>query len=262
MSPGFLPESKGHLQAINPLQRQSTTAAPKNSTDLHQPNCAHVRRDGAATMRVLLADDHILIRGGLRALLATRDNLQICGEASNGPDAVDLAVKTKPDVVIVNLNLPGIGGIEATRQIRKVAPKTEILIFTTQDSPDLMREALRAGARGYLLKSAPDEQIVQAIEAIGRHQAFCSSSVSEKLMEHFATRARTTSDVALLTNRERQVLRLVASGYTGKRVAQALGISLKTVNTHRACAMRKLRLRSVADVVRFAVREKLIECKE
>jgi DNA-binding NarL/FixJ family response regulator len=164
--------------------------------------------------------------------------------------------------VIVNLNLPGIGGIEATRQIRKVAPKTEILIFTTQDSPDLMREALRAGARGYLLKSAPDEQIVQAIEAIGRHQAFCSNSVSEKLMEHFAARARTTGNAALLTNRERQVVRLVATGYTGKRIAQALGISLKTVNSHRACAMRKLRLRSVADVVRYAVREKLIECKE
>jgi DNA-binding NarL/FixJ family response regulator len=262
MSPDFLPESDRHLKALNPLEPQPAATSPNDSADLHQPSSAHARRDGTVTTRVLLADNHILIRGGLRALLATRDNLQICGEASNGRDAVDLAVRTKPDVVIINLNLPSIGGIEATRQIRKAAPDTEVLIFTTQDSADLMREALRSGARGYLLKSAPDDQIVAAIEAIGRHQTFCSSSVSEKLLEQFATRARMTSDVALLTNRERQVVRLVASGYTGKRIAQTLGVSLKTVNTHRACAMRKLHLRSVADVVRYAVREKLIECKE
>src|SRR5215472_10833222 len=102
-------------------------------------------------MRVLLADNHILIRGGLRAVLAMHGNLQICGEASNGRDAVELTVRTKPDVVIINLNLPGVGGIQAARQIRKAAPRTEVLIFTAQDSADLMREALRAGARGYLL---------------------------------------------------------------------------------------------------------------
>jgi DNA-binding NarL/FixJ family response regulator len=212
-------------------------------------------------MRVLLADNHILIRGGLRAVLAMHGNLQICGEASNGRDAVDLTVRTKPDVVIINLNLPGVGGIQAARQIREAAPRTEILIFTAQDSADLMREALRAGARGYLLKSASDEEIVQAVEALGSHKTFCSNAMSAKLLEQFGSESRPSSDLASLTNRERQVVRLVASGYRGKRIAQTLGISVKTVNTHRTCAMRKLRLRSVADVVRYAVREKLIECK-
>jgi DNA-binding NarL/FixJ family response regulator len=212
-------------------------------------------------MRVLLADNHLLIRGGLRALLRMHGNVQICGEAANGPDAIDLAVKRKPDVVVINLNLPGISGIEATRQIRKEVPDTEVLIFTAQDSADLMREALRAGARGYLLKSSPDEQIVEAIEAMGRHQMFCSSTVSEKLLDQLAPRIPAMNDALPLTNRERQILRLVASGYRGKRIAEMLGISLKTVNTHRTGAMRKLRLRSVADVVHYAIREKLIECK-
>jgi DNA-binding NarL/FixJ family response regulator len=189
-------------------------------------------------------------------------NFQICGEASNGPDAVDLAIKKKPDVVIINLNLPGISGIEATRQIRKEAPDVEVLIFTAEDSADLMREALRAGARGYLLKSAPDDQIVEAIEAMGRHQMFCSSTVSEKLLDQLAPPIRMNGDAAPLTNRERQILRLVATGYRGKRIAEMLGISLKTVNTHRTGAMRKLHLRSVADVVHYAIRERLIECKE
>jgi DNA-binding NarL/FixJ family response regulator len=128
-------------------------------------------------MRVLLADDHVVIRDGLRTLLQTHNNFQICGEASNGREAVDLAVQKKPDVVIININLPEINGIEATRQIRKQAPGTEILIFTKENNQDLLREALRAGARGYLLKSAPDEQIIEAIEALARHEAFCSSQV-------------------------------------------------------------------------------------
>jgi DNA-binding NarL/FixJ family response regulator len=212
-------------------------------------------------MRVLLADNHVLIRGGLRAVLARQSNLQICGEANNGRDAVDLAAKTRPDVVIINLNIPGIGGIEATRQIRKAVPSTEVLIFTSQDNADLMREALRAGARGYLLKSASDKQIVEAIEALGRQHTFRSNSVSAKSLKQCSSEIQPSGDVALLTNRERQVLQLVASGYRGKGIAQTLGISPKTVNSHRTCAMRKLHLRSIADVVRYALREKLIECK-
>jgi DNA-binding NarL/FixJ family response regulator len=208
-------------------------------------------------MRVLLADNHVVIRGGLRALLQTHNNFEICGEAINGREAVDLAVQKKPDVVIINVNLPGINGIEATRQIRKQAPGTEILIFTAENNEDLLREALRAGARGYLLKSAPDEQIIEAIEALARHQAYCSSSVSEKLLDNL-TRRPGIDDGMSLTNRERQILRLIAEGLQGKRIAPMLDISLKTVNTHRAAAMRKLHLRSIVDVVRYAVREKLI----
>jgi DNA-binding NarL/FixJ family response regulator len=208
--------------------------------------------------RVLLADNHILIRGGLRALLQAHSNFQICGEAGNGREAVDLAIRKRPDVVIMNLNLPGISGIEATRQIRKEVPSAEVLIFTADDSVDLMREALRAGARGYLSKSAPDEQIIDAIEALGRHQAVCPS-VSDRLIDSFTDRISVNGEGVHLTNRERQILRLVASGYRGKRIADVLGISLKTVNTHRMSAMRKLHLRSVADVVHYAIREGLIQ---
>jgi DNA-binding NarL/FixJ family response regulator len=210
-------------------------------------------------MRVLIADNHIVIRGGLRALLQTHGNLQICGEASNGREAVELAIRKRPDVVVINLNLPGVSGIEATRRIRKDLPGTEVLIFTADDSVDLMREALRAGARGYLLKSAPDEQIVDAIETLGRHETFCPGVLSEKLFDNFANQIPGISDSKRVTNRERQILRLVAAGYRGKRIAEMLGISLKTVNTHRASAMRKLRLRSVADVVHYAIREQLIQ---
>jgi DNA-binding NarL/FixJ family response regulator len=209
-------------------------------------------------MRVLLADNHVVIRGGLRALLQMHKNFQICGEAINGREAVDLAVQKKPDVVIININLPGINGIEATRQIRKQAPGTEILIFTAQNNEDLLREALRAGARGYLLKSAPDEQIMEAIEALTRHQAYYSSSVSEKLLDNLTHRSPGIDDGMSLTNRERQILRLIAEGLQGKRIAPMLNISLKTVNTHRAAAMRKLHLRSIVDVVRYAIREELI----
>jgi DNA-binding NarL/FixJ family response regulator len=205
-------------------------------------------------MRVMLADNHLVIRRGLRALLQTNSNFQICGEASNGCEAVDLAIQKKPDVVVINVNLPGLNGIEATRQIRREAPGTEVLIFTSENNRDLMREALCAGALGYLLQSAPDEQIITAIETLARHQTFSPSSVSggpvyRKLGEHNGTR---------LTTRESEVLRLIAQGHRSKAIALMLGISLKTVGTHRAAAMRKLQLRSVAEVVHYAIRERLV----
>jgi DNA-binding NarL/FixJ family response regulator len=209
-------------------------------------------------MRVLLADCHVVIRSGLRALLQMHNNFQICGEASNGREAVDLAIQKKPDVVVIDIDLSDIDGIEATRQIRRGAPSTELLVFTAENNEDLMQEALRAGARGYLLKSEPDQQIIQAIEAVAQHQTFCSSPLSEKLLDSLALRIPGISDGVRLTNRERQILRLIAGGHGGKRIAQMLGIGLRTVDTHRAAAMRKLELHSIADMVRYAIREKLI----
>jgi DNA-binding NarL/FixJ family response regulator len=210
-------------------------------------------------VHILLADNHVVIRGGLRALLQTRSNFHICGETNNGREAIDLAAQKKPDVVVINVNLPIVGGIEATRQIRRASPKTEILIYTMESNNDLIRAALSAGARGYLLKSAPDEQIIEAIEALARHHPFYSSSVSEKLLNDLTMRVRGDSNGVHLTAREREILRLIAEGHRGKRIALMLGISQKTVETHRAAAMRKLQLQSVAQVVRYAVREKLIQ---
>jgi DNA-binding NarL/FixJ family response regulator len=205
-----------------------------------------------AMVRIFLADHHVLIRGGLRSLLRARKDFFICGEAENGIEAVNLAIQTKPDVVVMNVNMPGINGIEATRQIRKAVPNTEVLIFTAENNEDIMRESLQAGARGYLLKSASDEQIIAAIEALAQHEGYYSGAVAEKLL-------RSGQHRSLLTTREREILRLIAEGRRSKEIALMLGVSPRTVETHRAAGMRKLDLHSVAEVVRYAIRERLIQ---
>jgi DNA-binding NarL/FixJ family response regulator len=202
-------------------------------------------------VRIFLADHHVLIRGGLRTLLRARSDFFICGEADNGTEAVKLAIQAKPDVTIMSVNMPGINGIEATRQIRKAIPDTEILIFTAENDEDIMRECLRAGARGYLLKSASDEQIIEAIEALAQHHGYYSGSVTEKLLH-------AGYDRSLLTARQREILRLIAQGRRSKEIALMLGVSLRTVESHRAAGMRKLHLHSIAEVVRYAIRERLV----
>ena len=195
----------------------------------------------------------------MRALLEARSNFHICGETGDGRGAVDLATQKKPDVVVINVNLPVINGIEATRKIRQAAPDTNVLIYTAQNNADLIREALRAGARGYLSKSAPDEQIIEAIEALARRRPFYSSSASAKLFDEMTISVRGDGNGVRLTAREREILRLIAEGNRSKHIALVLGISQKTVDTHRTAAMRKLHLQSVAQVVRYAVRERLIQ---
>jgi DNA-binding NarL/FixJ family response regulator len=214
---------------------------------------------GTTMTSVLLADNHLLIRGGLRTLLQARGDFHVCGEASDGYEAVSLAIHKHPDIVITNINLPGINGIEVTRQICQNVPAAQILIFTAEDNEDLMREALRAGARGYLLKSAPDEQIIEAIETLAANQAYRSSAMCEKVLDNMTNQIRVNDPGAQLTRREREILRLVAQGYRNKIIAAMLGVSVKTVDTHRATAMRKLGIRSTVEVVRYAIRQKLIQ---
>jgi DNA-binding NarL/FixJ family response regulator len=213
---------------------------------------------GAVMTRILVADNRVVIRAGLRALLQTRSDFLVCGEARDGREAIDLALQKKPDIVVINVNMPVVNGIEATRQIRQASPGTEVLIYTEENNDDLIREAVGAGARGYLLESAGDEEVIEAIVALARHCPFYSSVVSERLLHNMTQRVRGDSSGVRLTDREQEILRLVAEGRRGKHIAQMLGISKKTVDTHRTAAMRKLRLQSVAEVVRYAVREKLI----
>ena len=208
--------------------------------------------------RVMLADDHAVVRRGLRTLIEGVPGWEVCAEAANGNEAVALASETKPDVLIMDLSMPGLGGVDATIQIRKRVPQTEVLILTMHDSDRLAGEALRAGARGYLLKGESEDKLMAALEALARHQPYFSPSVSETLLQGYlhSERAR---DAKQLTPRERQIVKLVAEGKSNKRIAAILGLSVKTVETHRSAAMHKVGARSAADLTLYAARNDLVE---
>ena len=208
-------------------------------------------------VRILLADDHAVVRRGLRALLEARQDFEVCAEASNGREAVELALHHKPDVAVLDISLPIVNGIEATRQIRRDAPGTEVMIFTLHDRESEIRDVLHAGARGYVLKSEADEQIVRAVEALARHHAYFSDHVSETLLDNFVEQAGSGNAITL-TAREREVVQLIAEGNSNKKIAHLLSISVKTVETHRSASMRKLDIHSTAELVRYAVRQRLI----
>ncbi len=212
-------------------------------------------------IRIMLADDHEVVRQGLRRILETRSDYEICGEAADGRSAVELAIKLNPDIVILEMLLPELNGLEVTRQIRRALPDTEALIFTTREAMDLIREVLAAGARGYVLKSEPGRRIIEAIETLAQHQPYFTPVVSEALINAFLSNGSKPVDSAFsaLTERERAVTRLLAEGKGNKEIATALGISPKTVESHRSAIRRKLGLHSIADIVHFAIHNKLVE---
>jgi DNA-binding NarL/FixJ family response regulator len=212
-------------------------------------------------IRILLADDYEVVRQGLRRILESREDWEICGEATDGRDAVELAIKLKPDVVVMDLSMRELNGLEATRRIRRALPCTEALIFTARESVELIREALAAGARGYILKSETGQRIIEAIESLAAHQPYFTPLVSETLLNAFLAKGSRREGAAsgALTKRERMVIRLLAEGRGNKEVASALGISHKTVESHRSAIRRKLRLHSIADIVHYAIRNKLVE---
>jgi DNA-binding NarL/FixJ family response regulator len=211
-------------------------------------------------IRILIADDHEVVRSGLRKILEAQPNWEVVAEAADGKDAVSKVIETKPDVAVLDYSLPLINGIDATRHIRAQLPRTEVLIFTMHDNEMLIRELLKAGARGYLLKSDAKRHLIGAIETLVSHRPYFTAKVSEALLESFLARPRKEgSEVSALTNRERAVVQLIAEGYTNKQIAKLLNISLKTVETHRAAIMRKLNLASSAGLVRYAIRNKIVE---
>jgi DNA-binding NarL/FixJ family response regulator len=215
------------------------------------------------TVRILIADDHEVVRKGLRSLLEGEGSLEVVGEASNGREAVEKTVALKPDVVVLDIGMPELNGLEATRQIVKAAPRTEVLILTVFETEEVIREVLRAGARGYVLKSDAGRLLLSAIEAVSQHKPFFTSRVSELVLAGFLSGDQVRPDNehppgAPLTPREREVLQLLAEGKTNKEVAAALGIGLKTVETHRMNLMAKLGLHSVVDLVRYAIRNGIV----
>jgi DNA-binding NarL/FixJ family response regulator len=207
--------------------------------------------------RILIADDHAVVRSGLRAILEAHPNWEVVAEASDGKEAISKAIDAQPDVAIIDYSLPLVNGIEVTLQIRARLPKTEVLIFTMHDNQTLIDNLLKAGARGYLLKSDAKANLIGAIEALAAHKPFFTANVSEALLRSYVKGSKRA--VSPLTDRERTIVQLVAEGHSSKEIAQLLGITRKTVETHRAAVMRKLSLSSLAALVRYAIRNKIAE---
>jgi DNA-binding NarL/FixJ family response regulator len=208
-------------------------------------------------LRILIADDHEVVRFGLRQILEAQANWEVIAEACDGKEAVSRAIETKPDICIVDYSLPLMNGLEVTRQIRARVPKSEILIFTMHENEKLVQELLGAGAKGYLLKSDAKTHLIEAVTSLASHRPFFTQKVSETLLDAYLARPEKVSSV--ITSRERTVVQLIAEGHSNKEVARVLNISLKTVETHRATIMRKLQVTSSADLVRYAIRNKIIE---
>jgi len=208
--------------------------------------------------RVMLADDHAVVRRGLRTLIEGVPGWEICAEASDGNETVALASETRPDILIMDLSMPGLGGVDATIQIRKILPQIEVLILTMHESDRLAGQALRAGARGYLLKGESEDKLMEALEALSRHQPYFSPSVSETLLQGYL-HSEPTHDLKQLTPRERQIVKLVAEGKSNKVIASVLNLSIKTVETHRSAAMHKVGAKSAADLTLYAARNDLVQ---
>lgn len=209
-------------------------------------------------IRILLADDHDITRLGIREMLSGYEGLDVCGEASNGREAVKLAEELKPDIVLLDIDMPELSGIEATRQIKKILPDTEVLIYTMHDAEQLIRRALVAGARGFVLKSDIYNKLIEAIEALSRHKPFLNIKASETVLESFVKSATEFEEDAVLTDREREIVQLLAEGKSNKEIAATLGISIRTVETHRRAIMNKLKAGSFAELVHYAIRNKII----
>jgi DNA-binding NarL/FixJ family response regulator len=218
-------------------------------------------RSPRITTRILLADDHEIIREGLRSVLETRKDWEIVGEATNGREAVKKVGELKPDVVVMDISMPELNGLEAVRQIVKTVPRTEVLVLTMHDSEDLVRGVLDAGARGYLLKSDASRQLISAIEALRLHKPYLTPRVNEVVLRGYLGEEPLKGETSggKLTPREREIVQLLAEGLSSKEVAGTLHISVKTAETHRTNIMRKLDIHSVSELVRYAVRNHIIE---
>lgn len=209
-------------------------------------------------LQILIADDHEIVRRGVRGIIESQPGWEVCCEATDGHEVLELAKRHRPNVAVLDVSLPGLNGIAVTRQLRRACPDTEVLLFTMHDDDETVSGGLAAGARGYVLKNDGDKSLVSAITALGSHRPFFSSVVSALLLDA-AVNDRKKSRLESFTVRELEVAQLIAEGESNKRIARELGISIKTVESHRAAAMRKAGVRTAAELVRFAIKHNLIQ---
>ncbi len=207
--------------------------------------------------RILLADDHALVRKGFRLILDSQPDMEVVGEASNGRETLLIAEQLKPDLIVMDVSMPELNGIEATRRVADVSPRTRVLALSMHKDSVYVREILRAGAKGYLLKDAADDDLLVAVRAVSRGEGYLSPAVSDAVLIDY--RRHVTDPIDLLSSREREVLQMIAEGKTNKEIAVALHLSVYTVEAHRGRVMEKLNLHNTSDMVRFALRNGLIQ---
>lgn len=212
-------------------------------------------------IRILLADDHTILRDGIRALLADEPNMALVGEAEDGRSAVKMACELKPDIVVMDIAMPQLNGLEATRQIKRYLPETNVLILSMHDNEEYIRQVLAAGAMGYILKDAAARELIQAINTVYRGEAVLSTAITRLVIEDYLRWGDIQPDdeANSLTPREREVLQLIAEGYTNKQIADILTISIKTVQVHRANLMGKLDLHDRGELIKYAIQKKIID---
>jgi two-component system, NarL family, response regulator NreC len=208
-------------------------------------------------INILLADDHTIVRQGLKLILSAHSDLHVIGEAANGKEAVELAAKLKPDIVLLDVAMPELNGIEATRKMVEANSRLRVLVLSMHKEAVYVREILRAGARGYILKDAIDTELLNAIRSVARGDGYISPAVSGALLNDY--RKDVTDPVDLLSPREREVLQLIAEGKTNKEIATKLNLSVYTVDSHRGKIMEKLNLHSTGELVRFAMKRGLVD---
>jgi two-component system response regulator NreC len=210
-------------------------------------------------IRVLLAEDHTIVRKGLRSLLDDEADIEIVGEAEDGQQTIELVQRLLPDVVLMDITMPVLNGLEATRHIKKLFPQVKVLVLTVHSSEEYIFQILRAGASGYVVKQAAVSELVQAIRSVYQGNSFLSPSISRQAIEAYGRRAKAMEDKHdRLTDREREVLQLIAEGHTNHEIAQLLHVTVKTVEAHRAHLTEKLNLRSTAELTKYALRKGMI----
>jgi two-component system, NarL family, response regulator NreC len=213
-------------------------------------------------IRILLADDHTILRAGLRMMLNAQPDMEVIGEAQDGKQAINATVHLQPDIVLMDITMPDMNGIEATRQIKRVAPEVKVLVLTMHENDEYVFQALRAGASGYILKEAADTELITALHVLRSGQFYLSPSAQSVIVGDYLQRVHTGEEKDSynnLTEREKEILKLVAEGYTNNQIAERLVISPKTVDTHRTHVMDKLNLHSRAELVKYAMRRGLLE---
>ena len=212
-------------------------------------------------VRILLADDHTILRDGIRALLEDEPDMLVVGEAEDGRTAVKLACQLKPDVVLMDIAMPLLNGLEATRQIKHDCPQAKVLILTMHENEEYIRQVLASGAMGYILKDAAARELLDAIHTVQRGEAVLSPAITRLVIENYLRWGDLEKEDASngLSPREREVLQLIAEGYTNKQMSEILCISIKTVQAHRANLMSKLDLHDRADLIKYAIQRKIID---